>query len=806
MASYTDHGSDRRRAREPGAASRTPEPERFRDYLLVLARMQAPAALRAKLDPSDVVQETLLLAHRKLGQFRGRTDAEMAGWLRQILASHLADAGRAFGRARHNVERERSLEAALDRSSAHLGDWLAAQQGTPSEVAQGHEEAIRLAGVLASLPEDQRQALALRHAEGLSLEEISRRLDRTPAAVAGLLKRGMRRLRSCSTTGGEPCRTTPAPTPRASSGSTASSPNTSRPWTRAGIRTRGPGWNGTPSWRRAGGVLRRPGPSGPRRPADRAAGRRRGGVHTDLRPGDLGPPGPDLRGPVQVPDQGPMRGRFGNYELIETIGEGGQGIVLRARQHRPRRPVALKLIRSGQFASADALRRFRVEADIVAELDHPNIVPVYEVGEHGGWWFFSMRLMEGGSLAERLPRYVGDPRAAARLIACVARAVQHAHGYGVLHRDLKPSNILFDADDRPYVTDFGLAKREGPDGEWTQSGAIVGTPTFMAPEQAGGRREPVSATADVYGLGGILYALLSGRPPFAGGSALEVLEQVRSREPEPPSRSNRRVDRDLETICLKCLDKDPRRRYGTAEAVAEDLERWLAGLPVAARPTGAWGRSAKWARRRPAVAALLAAVVVLAASGFAGVTWFWWQATLRQRELTLRQRELTLRQRELTLRQRELAWTAYLGSDRPGRDGGAARGCRPGRGAPAEVRPRPARLGVVPPHGASLPRAASPGAPGRVLRRGVRRPCRRPVSRVRRRRGGRPGLGPVDRPRIHPRAGGRGHRGPRRGPLRRVQPRRPEVGRRLLRREGSGPGAGPISAPAPSVSRTATSG
>ena len=204
------------------------------------------------------------------------------------------------------------------------------------------------------------------------------------------------------------------------------------------------------------------------------------------------------------------------------------------------------------------------------------------------------------------------------------------------------------------MTDFGLAKREGSDGEWTQSGAIVGTPTFMAPEQAGGRREPVSATADVYGLGGILYALLTGRPPFAGGSALEVLEQVRSREPEPPSRSNRRVDRDLETICLKCLDKDPRRRYGTAEAVAEDLEALAGGPAGPARPTGAWGRSAKWARRRPAVAALLAAVVVLAASGFAGVTWFWWQATLGQRELAWTAHRGTLRQREL-------AWTAYVG-------------------------------------------------------------------------------------------------------------------------------------------------
>jgi WD40 repeat protein/tRNA A-37 threonylcarbamoyl transferase component Bud32 len=312
---------------------------------------------------------------------------------------------------------------------------------------------------------------------------------------------------------------------------------------------------------------------------------------------------------------------FGAYELLAKIGEGGQGVVFKAREDRPHRIVALKLIRSGPLASTEEIRRFRDEADAAAELDHAHIVPIYLVGEHEGHWYFSMRFMEGGSLTRRLPHYSTHPRDAAALLVSVARAVQHAHRHGILHRDLKPSNILFDAEGRPYVTDFGLAKRIAPESEQTLSGVVVGTVQYMAPEQALGRKGVVTTASDVYGLGAILYTLLTGSPPFRGESWVEILEQVKIREPELPSASNRKVNRDLETICLTCLRKDPQRRYASAEALADDLERWLAGVPIRARRTGPWGRTVKWVQRRPAIAALLGSIVLVAALGFMGVVW-----------------------------------------------------------------------------------------------------------------------------------------------------------------------------------------
>jgi eukaryotic-like serine/threonine-protein kinase len=327
------------------------------------------------------------------------------------------------------------------------------------------------------------------------------------------------------------------------------------------------------------------------------------------------------------------RRSFGPYELLEEIGAGGQGIVFKARQRTPNRIIALKLIRGGQLASADEIRRFRDEADAIAELDHAHIVPIYEAGEHEGHWYFSMRLMEGGSLALRLPEYLADPEAAARLLVSVARAVQHAHRHGILHRDLKPSNVLFDADSQPSVADFGLAKRLAPDTEASFSGLIVGTPPYMAPEQATGRWGVVTTATDVYGLGAVLYTMLTGGPPFRGESPLEVLEQVELREPKPPSGDNPRVDRDLETICLTCLRKDPQRRYGSADAVADDLERWLAGKPIRARRTGPGERAVKWARRRPAIAALLTTTVMVSALGFAGILWAWRNAAVANRTL-----------------------------------------------------------------------------------------------------------------------------------------------------------------------------
>jgi eukaryotic-like serine/threonine-protein kinase len=326
------------------------------------------------------------------------------------------------------------------------------------------------------------------------------------------------------------------------------------------------------------------------------------------------------------PEPGDRVRYFGDYEIQHEIGRGGMGVVYRARQISLNRLVALKMLRDAALASADELRRFQNEAEAVARLDHPHIIPVYEVGENDGRRYFSMKLISGPSLHEALSPFTADPRAAAALMVVVAEAVHHAHQRGILHRDLKPSNILLDDRSQPHVSDFGLAKRvEGDDG-MTPSLAVLGTPAYMAPEQAWGKKRLVTTLSDVYGLGAILYALLIGKAPFAGETVLETLDQVRLQPPVAPSRIDPKVPRDLETICLKCLEKDPARRYASAEVLAGDLSRYLAGEPILARPVGMAERAVMWARRRPAIAALLGLVTLVTVLGLVGVLWQWREA------------------------------------------------------------------------------------------------------------------------------------------------------------------------------------
>jgi serine/threonine-protein kinase len=320
-------------------------------------------------------------------------------------------------------------------------------------------------------------------------------------------------------------------------------------------------------------------------------------------------------------------------ELLEEIGRGGMGVVYKARQISPPRLVALKVILAAGQASDEELQRFRREAEIAAQLEHPNLVAVYQAGVHEGLPYLSMQLVEGRSLAKEVSRFTQDPDAAARLMATVARAIHFAHQHGVLHRDLKPANVLLDAQGNPHVADFGLAKRlQGGSRGLTQTGAVVGTPAYMAPEQAAAPKGLTTAV-DVYGLGAVLYELLTGRPPFQAATALDTLLQVLDQEPVRPKALNPRVNQDLEAICLKCLEKVPARRYASAEALAEDLERWLRGEPILARPPGRVGRLIKWVRRRPLAAALLVVVlwVPLVSLGFA--VWQWQRVEAHRKHL-----------------------------------------------------------------------------------------------------------------------------------------------------------------------------
>jgi serine/threonine protein kinase/Tfp pilus assembly protein PilF len=314
--------------------------------------------------------------------------------------------------------------------------------------------------------------------------------------------------------------------------------------------------------------------------------------------------------------------KFGDYELLEEIGRGGQGIVYRAHQKSLNRTVALKVIALGSWATQTHLKRFRREAEAAASLEHPSIVPIYEVGERDGQCYFSMKFIEGGQLDEVVTREPMPIRQAAELVAKVARTVHYAHEHGILHRDIKPGNILLDANGDPHLTDFGLARLLDTQSSVTRTIDVLGTPSYMAPEQAAGETAKLGKATDVYGLGAVLYQLLTGQPPFAGGTTYETIRLLRDTEPRSPRLLNPKVDRDLSTICLKCLEKDPMRRYPAAAGLAEDLEHWLKHEPIQARRTGIFARGRKWVRRNPTSALLAASLIALAAA--AG--WIVWKS------------------------------------------------------------------------------------------------------------------------------------------------------------------------------------
>ncbi len=321
-------------------------------------------------------------------------------------------------------------------------------------------------------------------------------------------------------------------------------------------------------------------------------------------PEEPGSPGFAVR--ASAGEAGSRLPRIASYDLLDVLGEGGMGVVYRARQRGLNRLVAVKMIRGAGRGRPGLLARIRIEAEAVARLHHPNIIQIFEIGEADGEPFVSLELLEGGSLEDRLAGTPQPGRDSALLLITLARAVQVAHDAGIVHRDLKPSNVLFTGDGTPKITDFGLAKRLESDSRQTESGQIMGSPSYMAPEQARGHNRDVGSAADVYALGAILYEMLTGRPPFKGETPVETVRQVVEDEVVPPSRLVPRVARDLETICLQCLHKEPSRRYLSSRSLAEDLQNYLTGRPVAARRTPLWERGVKLARRHTLAATLLA--------------------------------------------------------------------------------------------------------------------------------------------------------------------------------------------------------
>ncbi|MBI3191076.1 MAG: protein kinase, partial [Pedosphaera parvula] len=318
--------------------------------------------------------------------------------------------------------------------------------------------------------------------------------------------------------------------------------------------------------------------------------------------------------------------QFGDYDLLEEIARGGMGVVYKARQRNLNRLVAVKMILAGPLAGKEFVQRFRTEASAAAILQHPNIVAIHDVGVHEGRHYFSMDYVEGQNLAQLVGQQPLAPARAARYVELIAQAIHYAHERGILHRDLKPSNVLIDANDQPHITDFGLARRLDGDSSLTLTGQVLGSPNFMPPERAGGGRGRVGRPSDVYALGGILYHLLTARAPFQADSLDRLLTQVLHTEPVSPRLLNPSIPRDLETITLKCLEKESSRRYQTAQELADELGRFLRREPIHARPITAPEKLWRWGRRKPVLALLIVLLHVVGAAGLTGIVWQWRRA------------------------------------------------------------------------------------------------------------------------------------------------------------------------------------
>lgn len=364
--------------------------------------------------------------------------------------------------------------------------------------------------------------------------------------------------------------------------------------------------------------------------------------------------------PVQAADPLGDVCDVGAFRLERQIGRGGMGVVYRARQLSLNREVAIKLLPGGEFASPEFRKRFHAEARTAASLTHPHIVTIHEVGEHEGLPYFAMEYVAGHTLADVIRNGAVAPETAARLCRDIARAVHFAHEHGVLHRDLKPANVLLDAFDHPRLVDFGLASFLSANPELTRPDQTLGTPAYMPPEQVAGNHGQIGRGSDIYALGAILYHLLTGRPTFEGGTLPQILRQIESEEPVPPRRLNPGIPQDLQTICLKCLEKDPQKRYRDAFNFAEELDRFLRSEPIHARPRSALGKGWLWCRRRPALALALASIAVLLLLTAAGTSMAAWRIRLAQQNENQQRRAAEAANQQLRLANAELARTVHL--------------------------------------------------------------------------------------------------------------------------------------------------